>query len=672
MSMFVYLDGVNVATARIRLRAQGDQGVSLAASADGSQSQGGIVFDDSDGTLTVTGWLPVNVDEPDCSARRLFTGYIGDRTYRRGHYRLGAGREIDTTILDANILLRMRRINGSDSLRPQETDTQRLAWLLGAGYIPRVSDLGLVTGAGRTFEATQYKGQLPSDVLDDLVGPRGQIYFVYYDQTLQRLGLFYDAPTATTFTSTLTISNVLSDVDDVTCFSPYEDASSLVDPSEVYSNIRYVYKGGAVYRTNAAGAAFFTGDPGHRDTLVENDRVGKLSTATTFADRILLRDSVEAQSIDLTVRLPAAKVGLIQAGHRLAVRLSHVPGFTTSTYTRVETLSLVQTDSSPDYYDLTLHLSTHGLPGGGGTGSGSTDPFPVQPPTSAPPSVPDYNDNKQGVNNGHLTVAPVVGDKLVLFVASRTATGVLSTPTGWTKETDVQTTDSAFAPLTRYAALFSKVSVGTEGVGPYTEAAGELFEIMNFGQGITLGGVIAVNDAVTTALNCGSVTAPSPALVFGFAIESTADAATFSTAPGAGVTEIADFVNNSGNHPYLWGGYKTLTVAGTTSVTGTITCSVPGREDWGACSFYVVSSATANPPAGGQEVPWTVVTMSTVGGVSTGTTAFPYASSSLRVKVDGLLISSASYVETDAATGAFALTWIVDSDEVVTVMYQGI
>ena len=90
-------------------------------------------------------------------------------------------------------------------------------------------------------------------------------------------------------------------------------------------------------------------------------------------------------------------------------------------------------------------------------------------------------------------------------------------------------------------------------------------------------------------------------------------------------------------------------------------------------AFHVVVSggAAASPPQPGQEVPWAVVTMSTVGGVSTGTTAYPYADGSLKVKVDGVLISPASYVETDGATGDFALTWIVDADEVVTVTYLG-
>ncbi len=395
MSLVVKLNGSTLPAARVRLRGNGDQGFGAAQNADGSMAQGGIVFDDPDSSLDVKGWMPVVVTEPDCVKERLFTGWVGDRTYRRGHYKSGDGREIDTTLLDPNVLLTLHRINGSDSLRPAETDTARLAWLLGSGYIPLVEDLGLVNGAGRMFDATQYKGQLPQDVLNDLAGPRGQIFFVYWNNALDGLGLFFDDPEATGWDSPLSISNVLSDVDDIQdpsalCFAPYAGAESFVDPSDVFSDGRYVFNGGAVYdHIDATRTEFFSGDLGHRDTLIENDRVGSPTTAATFLHRILVRDSKEAQSIDLTVRLPSSKVGYIQSGHRLAVRLSYVPGFETFAYTRVESLTIVQTEDRRDYYDMGLHLSTHGLSGGGGTGNpggdpgnggGGTQPYPYQPP----------------------------------------------------------------------------------------------------------------------------------------------------------------------------------------------------------------------------------------------------------------------------------------------------
>ena len=393
MSLFSYLQGTLVATSSIRLRGNGYPGPQLPAAADGTGSQGAVVFDDPTGSLTVTGWQTYIAEEPDCaSARRLFTGLVADRTYRRGPYLVDAGREIDTTINDQNIYLSMRLITGSDAKRPEETDTARLAWLLGSDYLDGlVYDTGWVTGAGRTFDATDYHGQYPADVLYDLAGPRGQIFYAAWDHSVNRVGLFFDAPDSTTNTSSLTISNVLTDVTrDVngivtgTCYPPSKDGELQSDPSDVYSHIRYKYTGGAVYANNPTTAATFFPSPLLRRGInVENDRVGKRTTATTFANRILARDSVEHVTITCTVRLPSTKVGLIDAGQRISVRFSHLPGFTSFAWTRVERKVVSQTEGDPTNYDVVLTLSTYGIRGGGGTGTGSTDNFPVGPPQEA-------------------------------------------------------------------------------------------------------------------------------------------------------------------------------------------------------------------------------------------------------------------------------------------------
>jgi hypothetical protein len=78
-------------------------------------------------------------------------------------------------------------------------------------------------------------------------------------------------------------------------------------------------------------------------------------------------------------------------------------------------------------------------------------------------------------------------------------------------------------------------------------------------------------------------------------------------------------------------------------------------------------------PAASRSAPWSPWTSRSTPGstTSTGTTAFPYATGSLLVKVDGVLISTASYTETDPTTGAFTLSWVIDSDEIVTVQYLG-
>lgn len=391
MSIFAYLNGVLVATSNIRLRSNGDQGYEgLPAAADGTGAQGALVFDDSAGTLTVQGWEIVKVVEADCtSAPVLFYGTVADHTEKRGPYRQGASRQIDTTINDHNVFLSLHTLKGNTWSRPEETDTARLAALLADDALDGlVYDLGLVNGAGRTFEATNYIGQYPADVLTDLCGPRGQIFFTYWDQAAQKVGLFFDSPAATIFTCTLSISNVESDINrdangepTGTVYPPYYDGELVGDPVDVYSTVRYKYKGSSLYRTNGTTqSTFFPAPLNGRDLAVENDRVGKRTTAITFADRILEADSEERATLRFTVRLPSTKVGLIQAGMRIQCRFSHLTGFTSATYTRIERLTTVPVDGDPTHYDVTLECSTAGFPNGGGlgpgTGGGSTSPFP--------------------------------------------------------------------------------------------------------------------------------------------------------------------------------------------------------------------------------------------------------------------------------------------------------
>lgn len=444
MSIFTYLDGALVASSNIRLRSEGNQGYEgLPSSADGTGSQGGIIFDDAAGSLSVTGWQIVKVVEADCtSAPVLFYGTIADHTERRGKYRQGASREIDTTINDSNGFLSLRLIGGTDCLRPEETDTERLAWLLSDPCLDGlVFDLGFVNGADRTFEATNYRGQYAADVLADLCGPRGQIFFAYWDQSAQKVGLFFDAPGVTTFTSTLSISNVESDITrdsfgepTGTVYPPYYDGELAWDPSDVYSRIRYVYKGGAVWRNNTTTqVTFFPAPLDYRSFQVENERVGKRSTAITFADRILAADSEERSTLTFTVRLPSTKVGLIQAGMRIHCRFTHLTGFDGSgAYTRVERLTVVPVDGDPTHYDVRCECSTHGLGSGGGlgpgTGGGSTTPFPIDPTPQTPAHYFDTQFVSTSENYGssggsfvpaigtNTTIDPVTGDQTLVLV----------------------------------------------------------------------------------------------------------------------------------------------------------------------------------------------------------------------------------------------------------------
>ena len=381
-SLFAYLNGSDIGY-KVRLN-----GIGLSARADGSVGVGGIEFDDQAASLTVRGWMSVIVKEVACTAAPvLFTGYIADRTYTRvgqaATYRTGASRFINANLIDQNAITHVNLITGSDGKRPAETQVARIAWITGSNYWPGSIDQTLVdTTHVRPFEAADYRGQFADDVLNDIAGPIFRIFFIYPVQPNGNRGLFFDTPDALTTASTLTLSNVLSDKTS-TCF--IAEATLMRDPSEVYARIRYVYANGvAIENLSSTRDTFFLDNGlGYRGLNVNNSRVGLDSTARSMADLLLTRDAGENDKLTVNVQLPPASVGLIDAGQRVGVRFTHLPGFDPQVFTRVVSRTIQQTPGNDQLYDVTLELSTHGLSSAGGGGAPGPGVFPSPPPATA-------------------------------------------------------------------------------------------------------------------------------------------------------------------------------------------------------------------------------------------------------------------------------------------------
>jgi hypothetical protein len=409
MALVAKVNTVTVPTGRIRLHDAENDGIGgLTGSADGTGSQGQIVFDDPDHSLTLSGFDFVTVDETDCTtAPRLFTGYLADRTTSRGKYPTDGGRQIDATINDPNTLLTWLLI-GADGKRPPETRTARIAWLMGSDWWPpNVFDVGWIVPGSHDFDEADYRRQYASDVLSDILETY-QTFFVKYDQSSARLGLFYGAANSTLVTSSLSISNDMDDVDFSTVFPPLIDASSVQDPSSLYSLVDLQYTGGDIRTEDTGTTAAYFSTIGPRGVAIDESRIGKATTATNFVNSYLAQDADEDETVTCSLILPSDKVGLIDAGDRINAKFVHLDGYEAGKYTRVKTKTLRTVEGRRDLYLLTIELNDRGPFGKGGGGSGggggtSNPPPVVFPPGSSGVLYDDCIVNARGAGTGTIS-----------------------------------------------------------------------------------------------------------------------------------------------------------------------------------------------------------------------------------------------------------------------------
>ncbi len=679
MTMFVYVGGVEV-SGRIRI----EDGIqTMTQAADGDVGSSILKLDDPDGDLSIAQWSYVVINETDCTPPRCFTGYVYKVHYERGPFLTSDGRVIVLDVVDLNTLLHQTILRAGTSNRPLESGTARLTWLLGSAALSGiVYDRGLVGSNPWMFDESNYVKAYANDVLPDLCvsssGEVGRIYFVYWDHATGTPGLFYDRPTAAVSDSTLSLSNVHADINETTTFWAYVSPEEDREGDGLYCGVLFGWKGGYIYRHrqsthDALGLGF------HREGLFETDRIGNVDTADRHAEQWLDTHSAQKDTVTCVVRLPAAKVNLIEAGHRIQVRFNHLPGFETTTWTRVSRRSFMFTPGTNQFYDVQLELSTKPIVGAGGGNPGG---FPLGDP--APPALEQFvhHATHTGGTSVTLPAAPTEGDLLVLWRTRRGGVDITVTPPGWTAHPL-----AGISPSSDSAAMFYRIVAAGEtttisvrdssDTGPVEEITVAEFS-----------GVDTTADAnseqsnnsttVPATVNAGTITptsGQSVLLVEGLCVACSdfpSDVHSFIT-PDAAWTEVVDtMTNQSGSganfQPLHWFGYRVVTLASGSYATaqglggGTLNYTGDGGQ---ALAF--AASAQAIGPLTGQVVLGEVASMA--GAV--GTLDYPYASI-LKVRVDGVIISPASYTETNPGAGTFTLAWVPATDETVTVDYQGI
>ncbi len=143
-----------------------------------------------------------------------------------------------------------------------------------------------------------------------------------------------------------------------TTYAYNEDAELTRDPSRVYSGVQVPYSGTSspVYVQDLVTSSAYVS----RDTTAPNANAKTSGQATAQANTYLAAAETEADSLTLTVRLPAAVTPLVRAGMRIAVRASHLPDLTSFTYVRIMHVEYKQIEMTPDFYDVLLTMTPPG------------------------------------------------------------------------------------------------------------------------------------------------------------------------------------------------------------------------------------------------------------------------------------------------------------------------
>lgn len=328
----VYAIGGATLTDRVQFTKEG--GPFVSAAFNGEIGTSGIRIEDPSGTLTINGWQTFTIDDMEATPTRVWTGYIWDKTVGRlGGPSVGVARVHDCDIIDLNALLQLHVLHLNDAKRPAETDAVRVPWLLTSEALSGlVTDEGLVdTSTPVAFLAADLRRLFANAVLSEM-GPAAKNGFVYRDTASGNAALFWYADSAAVYSSSLRISNVLSDVDGTTTFAPSLDASVRQEATERYGGVSYGWQGAPIYAQSASTVAAMGL---LRDAVYSTDRVGLLATAENQAAAFLNSHAGERDRITVTVLLPSAAVNLLYAGMRMEVKFTHLPGFTSFTWTRV-------------------------------------------------------------------------------------------------------------------------------------------------------------------------------------------------------------------------------------------------------------------------------------------------------------------------------------------------
>lgn len=319
-----------------------------------------VIVDDPTGAFDVNGLRKVYITETADTAQSIYVGYTDSRKVERAYPFNGAARRWTLNLNDLNTVLDRRIMNGADANRPAETDVARVTWLMSTNEAALVEDSIYISAAKPVnMDKSDYRGQGFKGVLDDCASQSGKNYYVTNIDAGNPNGadtndftLWYGHDDLAVYSSTVKLSNVSADVNDTTVLAVGDNPTLERRPDRVASGVYGNYKKGHIYRERLATAT----DYARKDVSASWPNVKTAGRAEHRALRYLQSLSTEEDTIEVTVKVDAARVNIIREGQRIEAKFSHLPGYE-SAYTWMRVMQRTVRQLGPWDYELGLTLS---------------------------------------------------------------------------------------------------------------------------------------------------------------------------------------------------------------------------------------------------------------------------------------------------------------------------
>jgi hypothetical protein len=182
------------------------------------------------------------------------------------------------------------------------------------------------------LDAHDYRGQRATTCSRTAASRASYLFWCDFNEAHGKPELFFIDPNnaADTYAATITISNVLADVDNALTFAPYEDAS--MERSTERHRLRRLprLRQRRVYVRKDSRASSSAQDQRGADV-----HVNTAAKATRVATVFLNENDSESDRITCAIKVPAAQVNDVRHGQLIQVRFSHLPGYETAQIVRV-------------------------------------------------------------------------------------------------------------------------------------------------------------------------------------------------------------------------------------------------------------------------------------------------------------------------------------------------